>query len=366
MSRTEQFYYQDTKAAFFEGFCLKRGEKRISDTKYVKYHYFLPSNLMPSIKFLKKYFQQLDNPLPKERRRTSSMEYAEVALDALNEIRIRVGCQDHIILGSPELCPLPWAVVGASTQRLVRHTFPNLSSIIDHYRFVATHSRGFNVTSILMRQEHVIDKMAILEKNLQESPNLILSVGILFICDLIRNCGPDGREFMALFSNDKRQTLDDACKHWREIRKTLLPATPLPPNKVLGFAAAHVAVRSNASCTDFSNIGNYSKKVEVAYSHVEIEDFGLSASLFENEKTFSFARKSDSKEETSEADIDTEVLEEVMPEELEVAKPAPKTPASMWPKDDRAPWEPEKEETPEWTDHLAWLNGWKGQPGYDC
>lgn len=284
--KTERQYYGNPRLAFQDGFYVQKNQKRIADTFYYKYHYFLPNAVMPAIKFLKTYFEKLDKPLPDYvyRRRTSSMEYAETAVNVLTEIYNRISVCHTILAGSEQLSALPWAVFGKNC-RLTKHNFATINSIFKHYdQFIC--SKGYNIATVLYRKDRLCSskKLKVLSERYDKSPNYVLAVAILLLYDLVHNCGPDANEFMMLFNNDKRQTMKDTIARWHEMRKELIPDSQ----------PREVAETYRSAFAPFSPSNYYSKtstKLTSTYSDVVIVDCDFSPYLADGEKTILFEKK---------------------------------------------------------------------------
>lgn len=276
------------REAFLSGFYEKTKSKRIADEKYVKHYYYLPNSLNGTLRFLKKYFQILDNPLPRRqvRRRTSPMEFADVAIFTIWEIRSRISGEECIIAGTQTLGPIPWAIFGYEQHsignKLAKNYFRTLDDVFDHYSDFIEGSRGFNCNVILHREDLGNDSLMQLSNYYGKSVNYILATAILLLSDLIRNCGPDANEFQWLFSNDRSQSQKEVFEHWKELRPVLLPGeNDLKPTDILPCHYKYT--------TQSYSYKNYSK---YTYSEVTLESHAVNIdSIVDGEKIIIFQPK---------------------------------------------------------------------------
>lgn len=214
----------DSKTSFQNGVYHIKEQITIDHLFYTKYVYYLPGFVIDALYEIEYYFEKVDNfdkNLKKiDRIRHHPHEFVDTASIIFAKIRkhLLIGSlpREPIILGSGFLCPVAWAILGESKETTFsKHYFKRLSEFLDYYMLQIQEEESFSRLSIYQRpaNNHFIE----VSRKSKFSVNLIVSIAILFLKDLIENCGPDCGYFLDIFTNNKKHNFITAIPSWRQI-----------------------------------------------------------------------------------------------------------------------------------------------------
>jgi hypothetical protein len=228
-----EYYQKHTQAAFAQGFTEKLYNEVVGSEVYEVHKFYLPTKIGKRVKFLRRYFEFLDNEVPKghQKRRQSPCEFAETAMFALTRIKMLTEKGYTIIAGSQHVSPIPWAIFGPPNQRPARFYYKNIDDLAGQYHNYM-HGKMFPIELHFRVGSGLASKLAARHADVEylSSPNYWMALGICVLFDIIHNCGPDCHEFYELFTNDYKdnpQTID--FKQWQRARCKIL-GIAMPPS----------------------------------------------------------------------------------------------------------------------------------------
>lgn len=219
----------DYKSSFQNG-VFHIGDRRIIDYKfYTKYTYFLPDLVIDAIYEVEEYFEKLDNFDEKlkniDKYRIHPHEFVDTASIIYSDIRKHFFSQkEPIVLGSGFLSPVAWAYLGKNNTTFAKHYFRKFSDFLDYYMLQIQEEQNFGKLSIYQRSAN--NQFIELSRKTKFSINWIVSISILFLKDLIENCGPDCGYFVDIFTNNRNHNYLTAIPSWKEIREIIEKGFP--------------------------------------------------------------------------------------------------------------------------------------------
>lgn len=250
-------FSKNSESGFNRDIHFKIGVASHSDIKYDLYQYFVPSSLLPVVKFLKKYFQFLDTICESPQifsYRNTELEYADTAILALHQIRKAICKGQSIIAGCSKISPVPWAVFGSSSEipnKLFRKHFYSVNSILEYYSpFIC---KSPFVSLKIHRPHHINNQDPLQEfsKTYNKGVNFILSASLLLLSDIIKHCGPECPELNCAFTNDIREeTADEIC--WQIARENCEPPK-LYPSENVKIKLSNTAIFHTCSTSNTEN-----------------------------------------------------------------------------------------------------------------
>jgi hypothetical protein len=209
------------KASFINGVFEQKSTQTINYKYYTKNTYYVPQSIIGTLFELDSYFEQLDNNeslKDKYKIRTQRTEYMDLASNIFKTIRCHLlrSSDELMALGSNFLCPIPWAILGRKeTPRLAQHYFRNFDQFITHYNRFEDETE---ITKVTINQRPTQNYFLEVSIKSKLSINLIVSMSVLLLKDIIENCGPDCMEFREAYTNDSRDTFESAIPYWQKIR----------------------------------------------------------------------------------------------------------------------------------------------------
>lgn len=211
-TKNASFYLSNPYFAFLDGYSNFLGTTEIEKNTFLNYRYFFPVDVLIEYYTINTYFDILISEYAKKipskcMRRTNFFGTVDLALGILQRLEMLLSFGNEIMIGSKYLSPVAWAYIGAgSSQTYSNKKFESIWDIISNY-FEPFISPLTDISPLVVY--HKKDGLNFLYS--LSSPNvkfshlsisIIISSAILFLSDLLKNCGPDVEEFFDLFTND--------------------------------------------------------------------------------------------------------------------------------------------------------------------
>ena len=235
--RPNIYYENHPRAAFAQDFVQQFDHvTELSNVKYSGYGVFIPTRIIPMVKRVRRYFEELDK-YPEEasrRRRKNPLEYIETAVNMLYRAH-NLCAHQAIPIGSQHLSPLAWAVIGPNIEGMfARNYFDNIESLYAHYDNWMNGSCKKQLAYFTNGFERVTE----LSRFYTWSRNRVIAVALVFLHDLIQHGGPDCDHFYDLYTNDQRCCSVSGClPDWQRARAKVFVGdkmvTPLPGRRVV-------------------------------------------------------------------------------------------------------------------------------------
>lgn len=290
--RTSKYYHQNTREAFFDGFYELQRSKRHLNTQYDIYHYFLPSKISPTLKYLKKYFSILDRDKSVDQLqgdhkfRQTHFEFVETCINTLWDIQSRI-ISNKPIVAAAKFEPCPWAVFGLNTEKhLCRNHFSNLMEVFKYYDYIMW-GKGCNIMRV-SRVKYKPDNLLHLSRFYRKSCNYILATAIMLTCDIIKHCSPECNEFKYLFTNDKLE--NGTYLNWQLARNSLSPPLKDDVNEIIAKSRYYASYKKYQGYNSASNYRQSKFKSSPSYFEVKLQDSPYNQELTEGESFEMFSK----------------------------------------------------------------------------
>lgn len=291
-----EMHQRQKRKGFEVGVCSPIRKKRFGKAVYEVSQHFMPEMVFPRVRFLRRYFEHLDKATaPKQASdvyRTEPVELFDTAIDMLWQVRNHLSVNNPYCIGSKHISGVAWGVIGNFDYGggLARHHWPTFVEMFTYYGDQVLSNTRYDAMNVYRREHVAFNKARNLAGALDQSESIVLAIAILFLYDIVKNCGPDSEHFLEVFTNDSRSKYFLAVDKWLPIYQGFVSRSavyPIFPPTVLGRLPLSKIVNQNTCVSPYSP-GCSNNTVTTVYrscNYSDVEILDVSAGqLIEGEK----------------------------------------------------------------------------------